>query len=286
MMSARAVKKAVLLVAGLGTRFLPLSKTISKELWPLLNRPIVDYIIDEIKSSGIKEIIFVISPENKILRSYLRRNLKVEEILKEKGKKEILKDFQKHERSFQGLFLSFVCQKKPLGLGDAILQTKSKVGKHPFIVCFNDDVIVSSTSCLLQLIKVFEKYGKTVIAIKRVPKERVGFYGSLKVKKVGPRLYQIKGIIEKPRPGEAYSNLVVDGRYLLTSEVFDYLGKPGSFFQGEIILANTLEQMIKAGIIVYGYEFEGKWLECGNVQNWLKSNLYLAKREFKNFKQN
>jgi len=285
-MSARAVKKAVLLVAGLGTRFLPLSKTISKELWPLLNRPIVDYIIDEIKSSGIKEIIFVISPENKILRSYLRRNLKVEEILKEKGKKEILKDFQKHERSFQGLFLSFVCQKKPLGLGDAILQTKSKVGKHPFIVCFNDDVIVSSTPCLLQLIKVFEKYGKTVIAIKRVPKERVGFYGSLKVKKVGPRLYQIKGIIEKPRPGEAYSNLVVDGRYLLTSEVFDYLGKPGSFFQGEIILANTLEQMIKAGIIVYGYEFEGKWLECGNVQNWLKSNLYLAKREFKNFKQN
>ena len=285
-MSARAVKKAVLLVAGLGTRFLPLSKTISKELWPLLNRPIVDYIIDEIKSSGIKEIIFVISPENKILRSYLRRNLKVEEILKEKGKKEILKDFQKHERSFQGLFLSFVCQKKPLGLGDAILQTKSKVGKHPFIVCFNDDVIVSSTSCLLQLIKVFEKYGKTVIAIKRVPKERVGFYGSLKVKKVGPRLYQIKGIIEKPRQGEAYSNLVVDGRYLLTSEVFDYLGKPGSFFQGEIILANTLEQMIKAGIIVYGYEFEGKWLECGNVQNWLKSNLYLAKREFKNFKQN
>jgi len=285
-MSARAVKKAVLLVAGLGTRFLPLSKTISKELWPLLNRPIVDYIIDEIKSSGIKEIIFVISPENKILRSYLRRNLKVEEILKEKGKKEILKDFQKHERSFQGLFLSFVCQKKPLGLGDAILQTKSKVGKHPFIVCFNDDVIVSSTSCLLQLIKVFEKYGKTVIAIKRVPKERVGFYGSLKVKKVGPRLCQIKEIIEKPRPGEAYSNLVVDGRYLLTSEVFDYLGKPGSFFQGEIILANTLEQMIKAGIIVYGYEFEGKWLECGNVQNWLKSNLYLAKREFKNFKQN
>lgn len=285
-MSARAVKKAVLLVAGLGTRFLPLSKTISKELWPLLNRPIVDYIIDEIKSSGIKEIIFVISPENKILRSYLRRNLKVEEILKEKGKKEILKDFQKHERSFQGLFLSFVCQKKPLGLGDAILQTKSKVGKHPFIVCFNDDVIVSSTPCLLQLIKVFEKYGKTVIAIKRVPKERVGFYGSLKVKKVGPRLYQIKEIIEKPRPGEAYSNLVVDGRYLLTSEVFDYLGKPGSFFQGEIILANTLEQMIKAGIIVYGYEFEGKWLECGNVQNWLKSNLYLAKREFKNFKQN
>jgi len=285
-MSARAVKKAVLLVAGLGTRFLPLSKTISKELWPLLNRPIVDYIIDEIKSSGIKEIIFVISPENKILRSYLRRNLKVEEILKEKGKKEILKDFQKHERSFQGLFLSFVCQKKPLGLGDAILQTKSKVGKHPFIVCFNDDVIVSSTPCLLQLIKVFEKYGKTVIAIKRVPKERVGFYGSLKVKKVGPRLCQIKEIIEKPRPGEAYSNLVVDGRYLLTSEVFDYLGKPGSFFQGEIILANTLEQMIKAGIIVYGYEFEGKWLECGNVQNWLKSNLYLAKREFKNFKQN
>jgi len=139
---------------------------------------------------------------------------------------------------------------------------------------------------LLQLIKVFEKYGKTVIAIKRVPKERVGFYGSLKVKKVGPRLCQIKEIIEKPRPGEAYSNLVVDGRYLLTSEVFDYLGKPGSFFQGEIILANTFEQMIKAGIIVYGYEFEGKWLECGNVQNWLKSNLYLAKREFKNFKQN
>ena len=278
------IKKAVLLVAGLGTRFLPLSKVLSKELWPLLNQPIVDYIIDEIKGSGIKEIIFVVSPENKILRNYFKRNRKVEEILKERGKKEFLRDFQKHQRSFQGLSLSFVYQKKPLGLGHAILQAKSKLGKDPFIVCFNDDVIVSSTPCSSQLIKVFEKYGKTVIAIKRVPKDRVGFYGSLKVKKVAPRLYQIKGIIEKPRPGEAYSNLVTDGRYLLTTDVFDYLGKPESFFQGEIILANTLEQMIKAGIIVYGYEFEGKWLECGNVQTWLKSNLYLAKREFKNFK--
>ncbi|MDP3093797.1 MAG: sugar phosphate nucleotidyltransferase [bacterium] len=285
-MPRNPIKKAVLLVAGLGTRFLPLSKVFSKELWPLLNRPIIDYIIDEIKRSGIKEIVFVISPENKALRDYFRRNRKAEKILKERGKKEILRDFQKHQRSFKGLSLSFVCQKEPLGLGHAILQAKSKVGKEPFIVCYNDDVIISDTPCLSQLIKVFKEYGKAVVAIKRVPKERVGLYGSLKVKKVGPRLYQIKGIIEKPKLGQAYSNLVLDGRYLLTADVFNYLGKPESFFQGEIILANALEEMIKAGIIVYGYEFEGKWLECGTVQTWLKSNLFLAKRhpDFKNFK--
>ncbi len=269
-------KKAVLLVAGLGTRFLPFSKALSKELWPLLNRPIVDYIIEEIKKSGIKEIIFVVSPENKVLLDYLKRNPKVEKILKQRGKNEALKDFQKHQNSFQGLSFSFVYQKNPLGLGHAILRAKSRIGKEPFIVYFNDDVIVSDTPCSSQLIKVFKEYGKTVVAIKRVPKDRVGLYGSLKVKKVAPRLYQIKGIIEKPKPGESYSNLVTDGSHLLTADVFDYLGKPESFFQGEIILANTLEQMVKAGIMIYGYEFEGKWLECGNISNWLKSNIYLA----------
>ncbi len=272
------VKKAVVLAAGLGTRFLPLSKTLPKEFWPLLNRPIIDYIIDEIRSSGIREIIFVVSPENRMLRDYIRPNLKTEKILKQRRKKQILENLSNHQKRFKDLTVSFVYQKKPLGLGHAILQAEKKLGKEPFIVYFNDDVILSKSPCTVQLIKSFQKYGKMVMAVRKVPRDRVRLYASLKVERVAPRLYRILGVIEKPKLEQAYSNLVVDSRYVLTADIFKYLKKPEAVFQGEIILANAFEQMIKQGIIIYGYEFEGKWLECGTVPTWLKSNLYLARK--------
>ncbi len=284
-MQHKSIKKAVLPIAGLGTRFLPLSKVFPKELWPLLNRPILDYIVQEFKESGINEIIFVNSPGKKIVENYFKADAKIEKILEKRNKKDLLTELKKSQASFRDLKFSSVIQKKPLGDGHAILQAKDKIGKNPFMVSFGDDIVISKTPCLLQMMKVFAEYGYShpVVAMKKVAPEKVSSYGAFKIKKVAPKIYQIKEIVEKPSAGKAPSNFVAVGKYILTPVIFDYLQKSKTF-KGEIILANALEQMIKEGIMIYGYEFEGDWLECGNIQGWLESNLFLAKRhpDFKN----
>jgi len=282
-MPAGLIKKAVLPIAGLGTRFLPLSKTFPKELWPLLNRPVLDYIVKEVRDAGVKEVIFVNSPGKKIIENYFKPDRKMEKVLEKRNKKELLSKLKKDQNNFQDLKFSSVIQKKPLGDGDAILQAKEKIGKDPFMVSFGDDIVVSKVPCLLQMARVFAKYGQPVIAMKKVAPEKVSLYGALRLKKIASRTYRVKEIIEKPKPDKAPSNFVVVGKYILTPEIFKYLEETKPIFKGEIILANALEQMIKDGKMIYGYEFEGDWLECGNVSGWLKSNLFLAKRhpEFK-----
>ena len=274
-MPKTVVKKAVLPIGGLGTRFLPLSKVFPKELWPLIDRPVIDYIVKEAKDSGAKEIIFVISPEKKIILDYFKTRPEIGKVLKKRGKVKLLKSL----KSWQDIKFSYVVQKEPLGDGHAILQAKKKTKKEPVMVSFGDDLVVSRIPCLLQLARVFQKYRQPVIALKRLPKKKISSYGVVKAKKVGPRLYQIKGIVEKPKTKNAPSNLAVVGKYILTDEVFEYLEKARPEFRGEIILAQTLEKMIKDGKIIYGYEFEGEWLECGNVEKWLKSNIFLARQK-------
>lgn len=242
------IKKAIIPIAGLGTRFLPLSKVLPKELWPLVDKPVIQYIVEEAIASGIKEIIFVSRPGKRIILDYFAQNF-----------------------SF-----SQVNQKKPLGDGHAILQAKKKIDKTPVAVLFGDDVVESKIPCLLQLIKIFKKYQKPVIALYRIPKKNLPSYGVARGEKIGKGVYRIKKIIEKPEIKKAPSNLAIVGKYILTPEVFDYLSsaKPGK--NGEISLAENLEKMIKDKKEILGYEFEGKWLECGNKLAYLKSNLYLS----------
>lgn len=242
------------------------------------DRPVIDHIVEEVKNSGAREVVFVISPEKKILRDYFKSNLKIERILKERGKLDLWRELKAGEKKWQKVSFSFVLQKKPLGDGRAIFQARSRVGRNPVMVSFGDDLVISKTPCLRQLAQIFQKYGKPVLALKRVPKEKVGLYGAVAVQKVGPRLYQIRQIVEKPKRSQAPSNLVVVGKYILTPEVFDYLGRAQPSFRGEIILAETFKKMIEDGKMIYGYEFEGRWLECGSIPNWLKSNLFLAKK--------
>jgi len=180
------------------------------------------------------------------------------------------------DKKWQGVEMRVVWQKQPLGDGHAVLQAKSLFGKKPVMVSFGDDIIISKTPALGQLSEVFQKFGRPVLALKRVPKERTGFYGVLKVKKVGPRLYRLLKMVEKPDPKEAPSDLVWPGKCILNDEVIEYLRQAKPIFRKEIILSQTFEKMMEDGKIIYGYEIEGKWLECGNVDGWLKSNLYLA----------
>lgn len=271
------IKKAIIPLAGAATRFLPLSKVVSKELWPLADIPIIQYIIEEAKNSGIQEIIFVLSPENKKVLDYLRPSPKIEKILKERKKESILAEMKNFEELFKNISFSYVLQKKPLGDGHAILQTAKLIGEEPVACMFGDDVIESKIPGILQLAKIFKTCQKSVVALYRPPKDKIPQYGIVAVEKIANRLYKIKKIIEKPSLEEAPSDLAIVGRYILTPEVFDYLKKAKPTKRGEIILAEVFNnQMLRDGKVIYGYEFEGNWLECGDKIRWLKSNLYFS----------
>jgi UTP--glucose-1-phosphate uridylyltransferase len=270
------VKKAIIPIAGLGTRFLPLSKTVPKELWPVVDKPVIQYIIEEAKASGISEIIFVITPEKKIVLNYFKKSPKIEKILKERKKDHLLEEIKNLEGLCRDLSFSFVFQKKPLGDGHAILQAQKILGEEPVAALWADDIVDSKVPCLLQLLKVFKTCQKPVLSPYRLPKERLPFYGIIGVEKIANRLYKIKKIVEKPSIEEAPSNLALVGKYILTPEVFYYLKKAKIGKRGEIVLGEVLDKMVKDGKIVYGYEFEGRWLECGNKLGWLESHFYLS----------
>ena len=270
------IKKAIIPVGGLGTRFLPLSKVVPKELWPLADVPIIQKIILEAIESGIEEIIFVTNPESKKILEYLKPSIKVEKALKSKGKKKILEKLKNFQELFKDISFSSVVQKEPLGDGHALLQAKKLIGQEPVASMFADDIVVFKTPCIAQLAKVFKTCQKPVISLCRLPKEKISSYGVVGIEKIASRLFKVKKIIEKPPIEEAPSNLAIVGKHILTPEVFDYLKRAKPSKKGEIILAEVLEKMIAEGRVIYGYEFEGKWLECGDKLKWLKSNLYFS----------
>lgn len=271
------IKKAIIPIAGLGTRFLPLSKIVPKELWPLADLPALHYIVKEVIDSGIKSVVFVISQDKKMVLDYFKPSLVVEKVLKERKKGDLLKELQEFQNYINQLSISFVFQKKPLGDGDALLQAQKFVSKEPFAVLFGDDIVHSTKApALAQLFNVFKTAQKPVLALSRVPKEKLSSYGVVDIEKIANRFYKIKEIVEKPEFGDEPSDLAIVGKYVLTPDIFDYLKKTKNDRTGEIRISSALEKMILDDKIIYGYEFEGKWLECGNKLEWLKSNIYLA----------
>jgi len=276
------IKKVIIPVAGLGTRFLPLSKVLRKELLPLVDKPIIQYGVEEAKASGIKEIIFVVSSQKKEILSYFEKSPELERITKFRKRDYLISELKKIDSLTKGLSFSSVFQKFALGDGQAILLTEKIIGNQAAAVLFPDDIVDSKTPCLSQLFKIFKTSQKPIIALKKLPKERLPSYGVVDVEKITGRLYKIKGIIEKPKDASlAPSNLVIVGRYIITPEVFDYLKKTPKNGTREVILANAFQAMIKDNKAIYGYEFEGEWLECGDKLQWLKSNLYFSLKHSK-----
>lgn len=271
------IKKAIIPIAGLATRFLPLSKVVPKELWPLADLPMIHYIINEAKNSGIKEIVFVLSPQNRKILDYLKPSPKIEKFLKERKKENVLAEIKELEDSYKDISFSYVLQKNPLGDGNAILQAAKIIGQEPSACLFGDDIIDSKIPVILQLSSVFKTCQRPVVALCRVPKEKISHYGAVEVEKIASRLFKIKKIIEKPSLEESPSDLAIVGRYILTAEVFAYLKKAKPGRQGEVILADVFNnQMLKDGKVIYGQEIEGNWLECGDKLRWLKSSLYFS----------
>jgi len=277
--NSQTIKKIIIPVAGLGTRFLPLSLAVSKEFFPLVDKPIIQYILDEAKKSGITDIIFIISQKQKTLLNYFKKSPELEKLLVKRKKEKALQGLKDFENSFEGINFSFVVQRNPLGDANAIFQAEKLVKNEPVAVSFGDDVIYSDEPAIGQLINIFKTCNMPVVALKSLPREIVPAYGSVAVEKIAHNLYKIKKIIEKPTLQEIQSNLVIVGKYILTPQVFEYLkiAKPSE--KGEIILAEVLQRMLDDGYPIYGYEVKGEWLECGDKLKWLKSFFYLALKD-------
>ncbi len=271
------ITKAIIPLGGLGTRFLPLSRVVPKEFFPLVDKPLLQYVIEELKASGVKEIVFVTNTNNKkALSWYFKGDPKLEKMLEDQKKQDLLESIKAVSRLAEDLAFSFVQQTQPLGDGHAVLQAQKFIGEEPCFVAYADDVMESAVPVSLQLARIFKTSEKPVLALYRMPKEKLVSYGVVECEKIASRLYKIKKIVEKPALPDVPSEFAIAGRRIITPEVFAYLKKAKPNKKGEIVLSEALGNMVQDGKIFYGHEIEGKWWECGDKRTWLFSNIALA----------
>lgn len=278
----KTVKKAIFPIAGMGTRFLPLSKAVSKELIPLADKPMIHYSVEEALLSGIKEIQLVTRKNQKDVTGYFNPNPELEKLLRERNKKEELEMVKGLSEISKAIKFSFSIQKKASGNVDAICQAREFAGKDPVGVFFCDDIIYSKEAPGFQQLKeVYETCQRPVVALKRMPKDKLSQYGVVEVDKIANNVYKIKKVIEKPK-GEPPSDLVILGRYIITPEVFERIDKDKTMKMNDYSISQVLGKMAEEGKVIYGYEIKGDWLECGNRETWFRSflTLLLASPEF------
>ncbi len=264
------IKKAILPVAGFGTRFLPATKAQPKEMLPIVDKPIIQYLVEEVVAAGIKEVIFVTGRGKRSIEDHFDHSFELEYNLVEKRKHNLLKEIYKISKLAK---FSYVRQPRPRGDGDAVFCARELIGNEPCAVLFGDDLVDSKTPCIKQLMDVYEKYKDSVVALEQVPKEEVFRYGIVDSILLEARTHQIKNIIEKPKVEEAPSNLSIVGKYIITPDVFDTLE---AFIptkkDDEVRLADALKLLLRRKP-VYGYEFEGKRYDCGTKLGFLKATV-------------
>lgn len=264
--------RAVIPAAGLGTRFLPATKAQPKEMLPLVDRPAIQYVVEEAVASGIKDIIIVTGRGKRAIEDHFDKSFELEYILKKDGKEEELKEVQRISNLAN---IHYIRQKEARGLGDAILCAKEFIGKEPFVVLLGDDIVISEVPCTQQLIEVYEKYKSSIIAVEKVPEDKIETYGIIKPKSNKGPLYEIVDLVEKPKPEEAPSNLGILGRYVLTPEIFECLEKTPPGKSNEIQLTDAL-RILKGMQKIYAYEFIGRRYDLGNKMDWLKTTIEFA----------
>jgi len=272
-MSQQRITKAIIPVAGFGTRFLPVTKALPKEMLPIVDKPIIQYLVEEAVDSGIKEIIFVTGRGKRAIEDHFDDSFELEYNLVEKHKHDLLEEIYKISRLAK---FAYVRQPKPLGDGHAISCARHLIGNEPCAVLFGDDIIYSKIPCIRQLIDIYDKYGDPVIALEKVPHADVCRYGVVSGVEIKPKTYQIKDIVEKPKVEEAPSDLTIVGKYIITKDVFDELEQINPGKDGEIRLADALKVVLRKNKPVYGLEFEGKRYDCGSKLGFLQANVDFA----------
>jgi len=266
------IRKAVVTAAGWGTRFLPATKAQPKEMLPLVDKPIIQYVIEEAVASGIKQIIIVTALGKRAIEDHFDRSFELEDILKKKGDGELLRKLQNISELAD---ICYIRQKEQLGLGHAILVTRDLIGDEPFAIFLPDDIIEAKVPAMKQMIEVYNRYQHSVIAVEPVAKEDTKSYGIIGPKQVEDRVYQVQSLVEKPEPKDAPSNLAIVGRYILTPEIFGMLEKTAPGKGGEIQLTDGLRLLLEKQPI-YAYQFEGIRYDTGMPLGFLKASVEFA----------
>ena len=269
------IKQAIIPLAGLGTRLLPLSSVIPKELLPINGKPGLEYILDECIKSGIREIIFIISRDKKSIRKYFYKDSFYKKIIKKKRNDRRLKlEYQKIKKYKK--MIKFVYQNTPKGTGDAVLRCKNLIKSKYFLMLMPDDLIIKK-NCSKSLIQLCKKYNSSVIASKRVKKTNVSRWGIFDIKKINKRDFIIKDVVEKPTVKNAPSRYAVIGRYILPKKIFKILEKQKAGQNGEIHITDSIRTLILQKNKFIGHIFAGKYLDCGSMSGYIKSSLEISK---------
>jgi UTP--glucose-1-phosphate uridylyltransferase len=270
------VKKAVFPVAGLGTRFLPATKSSPKEMLPLIDKPLVQYVVEEAVASGIEQILFVTGRGKRAIEDHFDIAFELEALLYDKGKDAELSQVREIAEMVN---IFYVRQKQARGLGHAILCAREFIGDEPFAVLLGDDIIDGEKPCLGQLLEVYKKYRGTVLALEQVPMESISSYGCVKANHLSDKVYEVTDMVEKPKPSDAPSDLAIIGRYVLTPDIFPILEKQEPGLGGEIQLTDAIRKLLQDEA-VYGCRFEGIRHDCGDKLGFLKATVDMAlKRE-------
>lgn len=270
----KKVTKAIFPVAGLGTRFLPATKSVPKEIMTLVDRPLVQYAIDEARAAGIKEFIFVTSRGKGALEDYFDHSPVLEQELRKKGKDELLEVLQ--STNMESGAIAYLRQHKALGLGHAVWCARRLIANEPFAVILPDDVIAAEKPCLQQMVEAYEETGGNMVAAMEVAPEKTSSYGVLDVKEDMGRVVSANGMVEKPKAEDAPSNLAVIGRYILAPSVLKNLNKMKQGAGGEIQLTDAIAEDIAKDVPVYGYRFQGDRFDCGSKAGFLQATVAFA----------
>jgi UTP--glucose-1-phosphate uridylyltransferase len=268
------ITKAVIPVAGLGTRFLPASKAIPKEMLTIVDRPTIQYIVEEVVASGIDEIILITSEGKLAIENHFDYNFELETVLKGKHK-DVLCEEISHISNL--IDIVSVRQKKPLGLGHAIWSARKVVGDNPFVVLLGDDLVLSDTPCTQQMLNLFDELQESIIAIQRVPADQISQYGIVEGERLRDGVIKVNRLMEKPQPGVTASDMAIIGRYILQPEIFELLEKTAPGHGGEIQLTDALLALAKKRPM-YAYEFKGTRFDAGDKLGYLKAIIAFALR--------
>ncbi|GBW48240.1 UTP--glucose-1-phosphate uridylyltransferase subunit GalU [Staphylococcus aureus] len=271
----KKIKKAIIPAAGLGTRFLPATKAMPKEMLPILDKPTIQYIVEEAARAGIEDIIIVTGRHKRAIEDHFDSQKELEMVLKEKGKSELLEKVQ-YSTELANIF--YVRQKEQKGLGHAISSARQFIGNEPFAVLLGDDIVESEVPAVKQLIDVYEENGHSVIGVQEVPEADTHRYGIIDPLTKNGRQYEVKKFVEKPAQGTAPSNLAIMGRYVLTPEIFDYLKTQKEGAGNEIQLTDAIERMNNDNQ-VYAYDFEGERYDVGEKLGFVKTTIEYALKD-------
>ena len=264
--------KVVIPAAGLGIRFLPATKAQPKEMLPVVDKPAIQYVVEEAVASGMTDIIIITGRGKRAIEDHFDKSYELEHKLRESGNSEALAEVQRIA-SMADIF--YIRQKEQLGLGHAILCAKKHVGDEPFAVMLGDDIVVSDRPCIGQLVDVFDEMDSSIVGVEQVPKSKISRYGVIGGRKVRDNIYKVDDVVEKPRPEEAPSDLAIIGRYVLKPEIFSHLEKIGPGKDGELQLTDAMRLMCrKSGL--YGVKFRGRRFDIGSKADWVRATVALS----------